>query len=226
MFRGVFEESIIHRASQKDLIDIRLLDLRTYGIGTHKVVDDTPYGGGGGMVLKPEPIANALEDLSDPGLVVLTSPRGKSFTQEIALALSKQPEITIICGHYEGVDERVRTLFVDEEFSIGDYVLTGGEIPSMVMLDAIVRLIPGVLGRDTIETGDSHYDGLLEHPQYTRPQEFKGLNVPEILLSGNHLKINRWRRKMALKKTREQRPDLFNALILSKEDKQLLKGED
>lgn len=226
MFRGVFEESIVYRATQKNLIEIRLIDLRTYGLGTHKVVDDTPYGGGGGMILKPEPIANALEDLCKPGFVILTSPRGKSFTQDTALALSEKPEITIICGHYEGIDERVRTLFVDEELSIGDYVLTGGEIPSMVMIDTIVRLIPGVLGRDTIETGDSHYDGLLEHPQYTRPQEFKGLNVPEILLSGNHLKINRWRRKMALKKTKEQRPDLFKALNLSQEDIGLLEGED
>jgi tRNA (guanine37-N1)-methyltransferase len=208
MFRGVFEESIIARATLKKILDIRVLDLREFGIGPHRVVDDTPYGGGGGMILKPEPIAAALESLDERGRVILTTPRGKLFRQEDARRLSLEHVITIICGHYEGVDERVSELFVEEEISIGDYVLTGGEIPSMVLLDAVVRLIPGVLGKDTSNTGDSHYDGLLEHPHYTRPREFRGLAVPEVLISGNHEEIRAWREKMAYQKTREVRPDL------------------
>ena len=209
MFRGVFEESIIARATLKKILDIRVLDLREFGIGPHRVVDDTPYGGGGGMILKPEPIASALESFDERGRVILTTPRGKPFRQEDARRLSLEHVITIICGHYEGVDERVSELFVDEEISIGDYVLTGGEIPSMVLLDAVVRLIPGVLGKDTSHTGDSHYDGLLEHPHYTRPRGFRGLTVPEVLISGNHEEIRAWREKMAYQKTREVRPDLM-----------------
>jgi tRNA (guanine37-N1)-methyltransferase len=209
MFSGVFNESMISRAIAKDLITIQIVPLRDFGLGPHLVVDDTPYGGGGGMILKPEPIAAALESLDDRGLVILTTPRGRLFSQGDALRLSGQQKITIICGHYEGVDERVSDLFVDEELSIGDYVLTGGEIPAMVMTDSIVRLIPGVLGQDTLHTGDSHYEGILEHPHYTRPREFRGLEVPDVLLSGNHEEIRLWREKTALEKTNEVRPDLM-----------------
>ena len=209
MFSGAFNESMISRAIVKELITIHIVPLRDYGLGPHLVVDDTPYGGGGGMILKPEPIAAALESLEERGKVILTTPRGRLFSQEDALRLSRQDTITIICGHYEGVDERVSGLFVDEELSIGDYVLTGGEIPAMVMTDAIVRLIPGVLGQDTLHTGDSHYEGMLEHPHYTKPREFRGLKVPDVLLSGNHEEIRLWREKTAREKTREVRPDLM-----------------
>jgi tRNA (guanine37-N1)-methyltransferase len=209
MFSGAFNESMISRAIVKELITIHIVPLRDYGLGPHLVVDDTPYGGGGGMILKPEPIAAALESLEERGKVILTTPRGRLFSQEDALRLSRQDTITIICGHYEGVDERVSGLFVDEELSIGDYVLTGGEIPAMVMTDAIVRLIPGVLGQDTLHTGDSHYEGILEHPHYTKPREFRGLKVPDVLLSGNHEEIRLWREKTAREKTREVRPDLM-----------------
>jgi tRNA (guanine37-N1)-methyltransferase len=213
MFSGVFNESMISRAIAKGLITIQIVPLRDYGLGPHLVVDDTPYGGGGGMILKPEPIAAALESLEDKGNVILTTPRGLLFSQGDALRLSGQETITIICGHYEGVDERVSGLFVNEEISIGDYVLTGGEIPAMVITDALVRLIPGVLGQDSRNTGDSHYEGILEHPHYTKPREFRGLEVPAVLLSGNHEEIRLWREKTALEKTREVRPDLLRKLL-------------
>ncbi len=226
MFDGVFDSSILSNARSRGIVDIRIKDLRPFGIGTHKVVDDMPYGGGGGMVLKPEPIASALNDIEDgPGYVILTTPRGKLVAQDDVLRLSKKKKITIICGHYEGVDERVSELFVDEEISIGDYVLTGGEIPAMILVDAISRLIPGVLGKDTLSTGDSHYNGMLEHSQYTRPSEFMEKEVPDVLLSGNHEQIRKWRRKMALRKTQQKRPDLFEKLNLTKEDLALL-GEE
>jgi len=212
MFKGIFEESILRRAIERQKLEIHVANLREYGLGPHRVADDTPFGGGGGMILKPEPIASALEDIPQSGQVILTTPRGKLFVQSDAIRLSKMEVITIICGHYEGIDERVTQLFVDEELSIGDYVLTGGEIPAMVITDAVTRLIPGVLGKDTIETGDSHYNGLLEHPHYTRPREFKGLFVPEVLLSGNHEQIRVWREKMAYKKTKDMRPDLLTEM--------------
>jgi len=209
MFAGVFEQSILHRARENNKVEIRLIDLRNYGLGTHRVVDDAPFGGGGGMILKPEPIAAALEDIKEPGHVIITTPRGRNFHHHDAIRLSAMDRITIICGHYEGVDERVTELFVHEELSIGDYVLTGGEIPAMVIADAVTRLIPGVLGRDTMETGDSHYSGLLEHPHYTRPREFRGIVVPEVLLSGNHEQIRKWRERKALEKTKRMRPDMM-----------------
>jgi tRNA (guanine37-N1)-methyltransferase len=208
MFEGPFQESMLSRAMARGLVEIRLVNLRGFGIGPHRVVDDTPYGGGGGMVLKPEPIAAALESLPEKGRVILTSPRGRIFHQDDALRLSREPVVTILCGHYEGVDERVSELFVHEEISIGDYVLTGGEIPAMVLADALIRLIPGVLGKDSLDTGDSHYHGLLEHPQYTRPSTFRGLDVPEVLLSGDHAAIRKWRSEAALEKTCKVRPEL------------------
>jgi tRNA (guanine37-N1)-methyltransferase len=210
MFEGIFAESILHRAIQNRLLEVKIVHLRPYGIGSHRVVDDTPYGGGGGMILKPEPIARALEDLPNAGHVILTTPRGKLFKHTDASRLRAFETLTIVCGHYEGVDERVSELFVDEELSIGDYVLTGGELPAMVIVDAIARLIPGVLGQDTTISGDSHYEGLLEYPHYTKPREFRGLNVPDVLLSGNHEQIETWRKMMALKKTEETRPDLLS----------------
>lgn len=219
MFSGVFSESILSRAIQGGHLDVRLIHLREYGLGSHRVVDDTPYGGGGGMILKPEPIAAALESLPERGHVILTTPRGRLFRQADAVRLSSLNVITIICGHYEGVDERVSELFVHEELSIGDYVLTGGELPAMVIIDAVARLIPGVLGKDTTISGDSHYHGLLEHPHYTRPREFRGLAVPEVLLSGNHEQIRAWRREMALRKTRETRPDLMEHSLAGSEGK-------
>ena len=225
MFNGIFEESIIKRAVSKGLVEINLTDLREFGEGPHKVVDDTPYGGGGGMVIKPGPVADALSSYAEKGHVILTTPRGSLFTQADALRLSRMETVTVICGHYEGIDERVTELFVDEELSIGDYVLTGGEIPAMAIADAVIRLIPGVLGMDTILTGDSHYDGLLEHPHYTRPPEFMGIKVPETLLSGDHEKIRLFRRKKALLKTRKQRPDLFNSHILNDSDRKLFEEE-
>jgi tRNA (guanine37-N1)-methyltransferase len=218
MFDGVFSESILARAQEAGLLDIRIVHLREFGIGSHRVVDDTPYGGGGGMIFKPEPIAAALESIGDPGHVILTSPRGRLFRQADALRLSSYGHITIICGHYEGVDERVSELFVHEELSIGDYVLTGGELPAMVIVDAVARLVPGVLGHDTTVSGDSHYEGLLEYPHYTRPREFQGLEVPEVLLNGNHEKIRKWRREEALKKTLETRPDLLEKHVRDDED--------
>ncbi len=225
MFKGIFEESIIKRAVSRGQVAISLTDLRKFGEGPHKVVDDTPYGGGGGMVMKPGPVADALSSYIDKGHVILTTPRGSLFTQADALRLSRMETVTIICGHYEGIDERVTELFVDEELSIGDYVLTGGEIPAMAITDAVIRLIPGVLGLDTALSGDSHYNGLLEHPHYTRPPEFMGIKVPEILLSGDHEMIRLFRRKMSLLKTRKQRPDLFNSHIFNDSDRKLLEEE-
>lgn len=216
MFEGVFTESILHRAIRNGFLKVNIVPLRLYGIGRHRVVDDTPYGGGGGMILKPEPIARALEDLRNPGHVVLTTPRGRLFKHTDAARLSAFDTLTIICGHYEGVDERISELFVNEEISIGDYVLTGGELPAMVIVDAAARLIPGVLGHDTTMSGDSHYEGLLEYPHYTKPREFRGLAVPDVLLSGNHERIEAWRNMMALKKTEETRPDLLNGVSSEK----------
>ncbi len=226
MFKGVFEESILHRAVESHKLEIRISNLREYGLGAHRVVDDSPYGGGGGMIIKPEPIAAALEDITEKGHVVLTTPRGKLFHQSDAIRLSSMAVITIICGHYEGIDERVTELFVDEELSVGDYVLTGGEIPAMVIADAVTRLIPGVLGKDTIETGDSHYNGLLEHPHYTRPREFRGLQVPEVLLSGDHEQIRLWREEKAMEKTRHMRPDLLEAVKTQNRQPDRSGGED
>lgn len=219
MFQGVFTESILGRARDAGLLEISVVGLREHGLGSHRVVDDNPYGGGGGMILKPEPIASALASIAERGRVILTSPRGKPFRQADALRLSGLEAITIICGHYEGVDERVSELFVDEELSIGDYVLTGGELPAMVIADAAARLIPGALGHDTSESGDSHYDGMLEYPHYTRPREFMGREVPGVLLSGNHGEIRAWRARESLRKTREARPDLLEKSPGGDEDK-------
>jgi len=215
MLEGPLTESILKRGRQKGLIEVRLHDLRDYAHDRHRQVDDTPYGGGGGMVMIPGPIFEAVETIlakhpAQRSRSVLLSPQGTPFSQEKARRLARDCErLLLICGRYEGVDERVREFLVDEEISIGDYVLTGGELAAMVVIDSVSRLIPGVLGGERSAEEDSFSDGVLEYPQYTRPALFRGHPVPEILLSGNHAEIRRWRREMALKNTEAKRPDLI-----------------
>ncbi|MEZ2457432.1 tRNA (guanosine(37)-N1)-methyltransferase TrmD [Salinicoccus roseus] len=209
MYEGVLGTSILGRAKEKGIVDYHTVNFRDYSGNKHNKVDDYPYGGGAGMVLKPEPVFNAMEamDLEKPR-VILMCPQGRRFDQKMAEELSREDDIVFICGHYEGYDERIRTLVTDE-VSIGDYVLTGGELASMTMTDAIVRLIPGVLSREESHQEDSFSTGLLEHPHYTRPREYRGMEVPEVLLNGNHKLIEEWRREESLKRTRERRPDLL-----------------
>lgn len=220
-FDGPLKTSIINRAQTQKLVEINLHNIRDFARNKHHTVDDTPYGGGAGMVIKPEPIFETVESLK-PGLVILLTPQGKVFNQNIAKSLSTQTHLIFICGHYEGIDERVILELVDLEISIGDYILTGGEIPCLVVIDTIIRLIPGVLGNLESLNSDSFANQILAHPQYTRPQNFRGLSVPEILLSGNHEKIRLWRKKQAMKKTLDKRPDLLEKTTLSSEDKKLL----
>ncbi|HEX6977592.1 MAG TPA: tRNA (guanosine(37)-N1)-methyltransferase TrmD [Patescibacteria group bacterium] len=209
MFVGPFDESIIKRAKDKKLVNIEIKDLRSWGLTERKTVDDRPYGGGVGMVMMVEPIYNALKDLKTKDTtVILLTPQGKVFNQSIAKDLSKQKDIILICGHYEGFDERIRSL-VDEEISVGDFVLTGGELPAMLIADTIVRLIPGVLEKEDAVKFESFSDNLLEYPQYTRPEDFKGMTVPKVLLSGNHKEIENWRKEESLKKTKKNRSDLL-----------------
>ncbi|WP_020008670.1 tRNA (guanosine(37)-N1)-methyltransferase TrmD [Salinicoccus albus] len=210
MYEGVLNASILKRAQEKNIVAYHLVNFRDYSLSKHNKVDDYPYGGGAGMVLKPEPVFNAMDalDLKNPR-VVLMSPQGRPFDQKMAESLSKADDIVFICGHYEGYDERIRTLATDE-VSIGDYVLTGGELPSMAMTDAVVRLIPGVLSREESHQKDSFSTGVLEHPHYTRPREFRGMKVPDVLLNGNHRLIEEWRMEESFKRTRERRPDLLD----------------
>jgi len=225
MFSSPFQESILGRAIQKDLMDIRIINVRDFALDKHQVVDDTPYGGGQGMVMKVEPIARAIAwaKSEDPSAwTIYLTPQGKPFDQEKARDLSSRPHLILLCGRYEGVDERVRELFINEEISIGDYVLTGGELAAMVMIDAVSRLLPGVLGSAQSAEDDSFTNALLEHPQYTRPVDFEGRRVPEILLSGNHAAISLWRRKEALKRTALRRPDLLAKARLTRKDEELL----
>lgn len=204
-------ESIIGRARKQGLIEINLVNLRDYTHDRRGTVDDVPYGGGPGMLMKPEPLFEAVEALRTPeSLVVLTGPRGKRFDQTTARDLTRQSHIILICGHYEGVDERVREGLTDLEVSIGDYVLTNGNLAAMVIVDAVARLLPGVLGCDESSADESFSTGLLEYPQYTRPAEFRGMNVPEVLLSGNHAEIAAWRKRQAQELTRRLRPDLLS----------------
>jgi tRNA (guanine37-N1)-methyltransferase len=210
IFFGPFAESIIGRAVKQGIVDIRTVDLRQYTHDNRKTVDDKPYGGGPGMLMKLEPLFEAVDDLRrEDTTVILTSPQGEPFKQRIAGELSQLKHIIFICGHYEGVDQRVRDGLIDRELSIGDYVLTSGNLAAMVMTDAIVRLLPGVLGSPESEIDESFSDGLLEYPQYTRPPEFRGMKVPEILLSGNHAAIDKWRHEQAVIKTKSVRPDLM-----------------
>jgi len=219
------EGSILKRAREKGLITVNLHNIRSYTHDKHHTTDDTPYGGGGGMIMKPEPIFEAVESvLGSPPCcpVILLDPQGKPYHQKIAISLAQLPHIALICGRYEGIDERVRTHLIDEEISIGDYVLTGGELPALVLIDSISRLVPGVLGDPQGAIQDSHTHYLLEHPHYTRPPEFRGWSIPEVLLSGNHAQIERWRREQSLLRTYQRRPDLLEKAILSEEDKKIL----
>ena len=225
MFSSPLRESILGKAIEKGLIQIRTVNIRDFTSDKHQVVDDTPYGGGQGMVMKVEPIARAIESVKSQNpsaWTVYLTPQGKPLHQDLARRLSTQPHLILLCGRYEGVDERVRESFVDEEISIGDYVLTGGELAAMVVIDTVSRFIPGVLGSDRSAEEDSFYNSLLEYPQYTRPPNFRGHCVPEVLLSGNHSAISLWRRKEALKQTSLRRPDLLANANLTEEDKKLL----
>jgi tRNA (guanine37-N1)-methyltransferase len=218
--------SLLKKAQEKGLIQICLHDLRDWARDKHKMTDDAPYGGGCGMVMKVEPVAMAIADIkdkADESLVVLMTPQGKTFNQKIAAQLAVKKQIIIICGRYEGFDERIRTYLVDQEISIGDYILTGGELSALVVIDAVSRLIPGVLGNDESTSSESFSDGLLEYPQYTRPAEYKGWAVPEILVSGNHAEIELWRRHESLKRTYRRRSDLLKKIELTAEDEQYLK---
>ena len=211
MFKGPFDMSMMLKATEKGLADIRLHDLREFGLGPRRTVDDTPYGGGDGMLLKPEPVVAAIEKLkvdNPEARVVVLSPQGKRFDQAKAVELAGQTGLILVAGHYEGFDERILE-YADEELSIGDYILTGGELPAMVLVDAVVRLLPGVLGGEQSAHVESFSDGLLEYPQYTRPVEFRGQSVPEVLQNGHHGEIAAWRKQAALEKTKRNRPDLL-----------------
>ncbi|MEN6463635.1 MAG: tRNA (guanosine(37)-N1)-methyltransferase TrmD [Syntrophaceae bacterium] len=228
MFDSPFNASLLKKARERELIDIRITDIRDFALNKHRTADDYPYGGGSGMVMKIEPIAGALESLDPPitegGLVCLLTPQGEVFNQKTAREFAGESRIVLICGHYEGVDERVRDHLVHREISIGDFVLTGGELPAMVVVDAVSRLVSGVLGNEQSAEGDSFAveQGLLEYPQYTRPAEFRGWTVPEVLLSGHHAEIEAWRRKEALKRTFLRRPDLLKKAHLTDEDRAFL----
>lgn len=214
MFEPVLNESIIGRAQKSGAIEIVFHQLRDYAFDKHRRVDDTPYGGGMGMLMKAEPIALCFEDIckqtdQKPHFVYM-SPQGKTLTQKHLKELSNIENICILCGHYEGVDQRLLDTFIDEEISIGDYVLTGGELPAMVFADALARMVPGVLSNNECFTEESHFNGLLEYPQYTKPSEWRGIEVPEVLLSGHHANIEKWRREKSLEVTQQKRPDLLN----------------
>jgi tRNA (guanine37-N1)-methyltransferase len=216
IFPGVVEAplrgSLLGRAIGAGVLDVRVHDLRQWSVDRHRTVDDAPFGGGPGMVMKPEPFFAAVESLDpDRGRVLLTSPAGRRLDQELVRALSFEPHLTILCGRYEGVDERVADGLPAEEISIGDYVLSGGELPALVLIEAVTRLVPGVIGKEASHEQDSFTAaGLLDHPHYTRPREFRGMSVPEVLVSGNHGEVDRWRREAAIQKTRRNRPDLTN----------------
>lgn len=229
MFEGVFGASIIGKAREKGIVELNTVNFRDYANNKHNTVDDYPYGGGSGMVLKPEPIFAAVEDLirSDEPRprIILMCPQGETFTQRKAEELAAERRLVFICGHYEGYDERIREHLVTDELSIGDYVLTGGELPAMVVIDAIVRLLPGVLGNESSAATDSFQAGLLEYPQYTRPASFRGWDVPEVLLSGHHGRIEEWRRRQSLLRTLRRRPDLLEQADLTPEEQRFIEEE-
>jgi tRNA (guanine37-N1)-methyltransferase len=228
MFRGALEESILGRAQQRGLAEIRVHDIREHGLGRHRVTDDYSYGGGGGMVMMPEPIFAAVEaarcapEAGCRERIILLTPQGVLFDQSLAWELSREHHLILICGRYEGVDERVAERLATDEISIGDYVLSGGEPAALVVTDAVVRLQPGALGAEEGATEDSFAQGLLEYPQYTRPEGFRGWRVPEVLLSGHHEQVRRWRREQALRRTLQRRPDLLARAPLSDEDREIL----
>ncbi|MBB3109367.1 tRNA (guanine37-N1)-methyltransferase [Paenibacillus phyllosphaerae] len=222
MFAGVFGSSILGKARDKGIVGLNAVNFRDYANNKHNTVDDYPYGGGGGMVLKPEPLFAAVEDLvteqAGKPRVILMCPQGETFSQRKAEELAKEPHLIFVCGHYEGYDERIREHLVTDEISIGDYVLTGGELPAMVVIDSVARLLPGVLGNETSAVTDSFSTGLIEHPHYTRPAVFRGWEVPEVLMSGHHAKVEAWRREQSLLRTLKRRPDLLeNAELSDKE---------
>ena len=240
VFPPYLNSSILHRARQRGLIDVRIHNIRDWATDKHHVTDDEPYGGGGGMVMKVEPVFAAVESVlgpipggdgndrasTDSGArvpVILLTPQGRVFSQKIAMELVRHPRLALICGRYEGVDERIREHLVTDEISIGDYVLTGGELPALILMDGISRLIPGVLGDPDGAMDDSHATGLLEYPHYTRPPEYRDWGVPEILLSGDHAKIEKWRREQSLRRTFKRRPDLLESAPLSETDRKVLK---
>ncbi len=224
MFGGIFDQGIMKRAIDQKLVSIGLHNIRDYTHDKHHTADDYPYGGGAGMVLKPEPIFEVVEaiDKKKGTPIILLSPQGRLFTQEVAQEMAGHSQLVLICGHYEGVDERVREHLATDEISIGDYVLSGGELAAMVVIDSVFRLVPGVLGSEESPLDDSHVGGLLEYPHYTRPPEYRGWPVPEVLLSGNHAQINRWRREQAIRRTLAQRPELLTKAELSSEEERLL----
>lgn len=225
VFPAYLESSIMQRACERGLIDVRVHNIRDYTHDKHHTTDDTPYGGGGGMVMKPEPVFEAVESilgLQPACPIILLTPQGRVFNQSIAQELTQHPRLALLCGRYEGIDERIRTNLITDEISIGDYVLTGGELPALILIDALTRLIPDVLGDPTGAEDDSHASGLLEYPHYTRPPEFRGLVVPEILLSGDHGKIAQWRREQSLLRTLKKRPDMLDKVELTKKDLKFL----
>jgi tRNA (guanine37-N1)-methyltransferase len=236
VFPSYLETSIIKRARERGLIHVDVHNIRDYTHDKHHMTDDTPYGGGGGMVMKPDPVFEAVETvlgLASPQTppepasnipIILLTPQGRVFNQSIAKELSAHPHIALICGRYEGIDERIREHLVTDEISIGDFVLTGGELPALILIDAIARLLPDVLGDPTGAEDDSHAMGLLEYPHYTRPPEFRGWKAPDILLSGDHAKIDKWRREQALLRTFKKRPDMLEKAELSKSDRKFLEG--
>lgn len=226
MFTGVFGSSILKKAQEKEAVSLRVVNFRDYTISKHNSVDDYPYGGGAGMVLTPQPIFDAVENLTKETnckpRVVLMCPQGERFTQKKAEELAEEEHVIFVCGHYEGYDERIREHLVTDEISIGDYVLTGGELASMVVTDSVVRLLPGVLGNQNSQVEDSFSTGLLEHPHYTRPADFRGMKVPDVLMSGNHKNIEEWRHKESLRRTYTRRPDLLEERRLSKQEEKWL----
>lgn len=226
MFTGVFGSSILKKAQEKGAVSLAVSDIRDFSDNKHKQVDDYPYGGGAGMVLKPEPMFNAVETITagHKPRIILMCPQGERFTQKKAEELAKEEELVFLCGHYEGYDERIRQYLVTDEISIGDFVLTGGELAAMTVIDAVVRLLPGVLGQEDSHIHDSFSTGLLEHPHYTRPADFRGMKVPDVLLSGNHGNIQKWRDEQSLKRTFERRPDLLEQMEFTPEQLAYIEG--
>lgn len=225
IFPPYLDESILKRARQQNLLEVHVHNIRDHTTDKHHTTDDTPYGGGGGMVMKPEPIFAAVEAVlgAPPACpVILLTPQGRPFTQRVAAELAAQPRLALLCGRYEGIDERVRQYLITDQISLGDFVLTGGELPALAIIDAVTRLLPGALGDPTGAADDSHASGLLEYPHYTRPPEFRGWPIPDILLSGNHAEIDRWRRQQSLERTLRQRPDLLASAPLTAEDRAYL----
>lgn len=228
MFDGPFSSSIVGRAREASLVDIRVRNIRDFTTDRHRVTDDTPYGGGGGMVMKVEPVVQAVESIVDEtagscqSLVVELTPQGRPYDQDTARRYAGLDHLILLCGHYEGMDDRVRQLVVDEEVSLGDYVLTGGEIPAMAVVDSVVRMIPGTVGNPESVRNESFWAGVLDFPHYTRPEEYRGLRVPEVLLSGHHAEIDKWRRRKALERTLDRRPDLLDSAPLSEADRKML----